>query len=291
MQTPLSKSTIANSLARPRWREFLSADWRYLVMLNYEVSRALIEPLLPIGTELDLFNGRILITVVGFRFLRTRVLHVPVPLHRDFDEVNLRFYVRRVMPDGEVRRGVAFIREMVPRVAIAWLARLAYNEPYRALPMQSTAPAGITETPGRIAYRWMLPAAQSKNQSQNPSSDPASDSPQPQTWQEVSATAVGSPELPAADSEATFIAEHYWGYTRQRDAATVEYRVSHPPWRIWQAEDPQLRCDVAKTFGSEFAQPLAAAPTSAFIAEGSHVIVHHPTRLVAAAAMPNRTVD
>jgi uncharacterized protein len=134
-------------------RIFLTAEWRYLVMLNYEVAPEVLHPLVPSGTSLDLFDGRALVSVVGFRFERTRVLGIPIPLHVDFDEVNLRFYVKRELP-GEIRRAVVFVRELVPRAAIALVARLTYHEPYLALPMRSVAPRGSTDRPGRVAYEW-----------------------------------------------------------------------------------------------------------------------------------------
>src|SRR5438477_5664134 len=137
-----------------RRRPLLSADWRYLVMLNYEVDPDLLEPLVPAGTVLDRWRGRTLVSIVGFRFADTRVLGAAVPFHRDFDEVNLRFYVRRHLPSGEGRRGVVFVRELVPRLAVALVARWAYNEPYRAVPMGSTAPDSRIGAPGRIVYEW-----------------------------------------------------------------------------------------------------------------------------------------
>src|SRR5262245_46588899 len=109
-------------------------------MLNYEIDARVLEPRVPAGTVLDLWHGRALVSVVGFRFLGTRVRGVAIPFHTDFDEINLRFYVRRHVPDGQVRRGVVFVREFVPRAAIALCARLAYNEPYRAVPMRSVVP-------------------------------------------------------------------------------------------------------------------------------------------------------
>jgi len=133
-------------------RPFLTAEWRYLVMLNYEVDVTALAPLVPAGTVLDLWQGRALVSVVGFRFLDTRLRGVAVPFHRNFEEVNLRFYVRREVSDGPARRGVVFVRELVPRVAIASLARWAYNEPYRAVPMRSVAPATPVDAPGRVSY-------------------------------------------------------------------------------------------------------------------------------------------
>jgi uncharacterized protein len=241
---------------RPARRAFLRAEWRYLVMANYEVPAAVLAPRVPRGAELDLWEGRALCSIVGFRFLHTRLLGLPVPFHRDFDEVNLRFYVKRTMPDGEVRRGVTFVSELVPRRAIALVARAAYNEPYRAVGMRSQAPSVLTAAPGLLRYEWRDGGR----------------------WQHVAARAVGTPAMPGA--EASFIAEHYWGYTAQRDGGTVEYQVAHPAWRVWAAEDVALDADVRTLYGPEFVDVLAAPPRSAFVAEGSPVTVHAPRRVV-----------
>src|SRR5258708_10839930 len=121
-------------IAAGKERAFLTAEWRYLVMLNYEVDPVLLAPCVPVGTELDPFDGKAFVSLVGFRFLNTKILGIPVPFHRNFDEVNLRFYVRRCV-DGVVKRGVVFIRDIVHRRAIAAVAPLAYSENYRCLPM------------------------------------------------------------------------------------------------------------------------------------------------------------
>ena len=246
--------------AAPR-AAFLTAEWRWLVMLNYEVSPGALAPFVPRGTSLDLWQGRALASVVGFRFVDTRVLGVPIPLHRDFDEVNLRFYVRRELPDGEVRRGVVFIRELVPKPVIAWVARALYNEPYRALTMRSEVPRAPTETPGALRYAWRRRTRSGR------------------VWEHVAVRAVGDATVPAVGTEAQFITEHYWGYTRQRDGSTVEYEVQHPSWRVWAGEDADLRVDVATLYGYAFVEPLAGRPRSAFVAEGSPVSVHWPVHL------------
>jgi uncharacterized protein YqjF (DUF2071 family) len=240
---------------------FLTAEWRWLVMLNYEVSPDALAPYVPRGTTLDLWRGRALASVVGFRFIDTRVVGVPIPFHRDFDEVNLRFYVRRELSDGEVRRGVVFIRELVPRPMIAWVARALYNEPYRALTMRSEAPRAPTETPGAVRYAWRRRTKAGR------------------TWEHVAARATGNATVPAAGTEAQFITEHYWGYTRQRDGSTVEYEVRHPPWRVWAAEESELGVEVASLYGAEFVEPFSGQPRSAFIAEGSPISVHWPVHL------------
>jgi hypothetical protein len=140
-------------------RPFLTAQWRDLLLLNYEVPESLLDPLVPAGTRLDRVAGRLLASVVGFRFLDTRVRGWSVPFHRHFEEVNLRFYVRRALPSGEVRRAVVFVRELVPKRAVAWVARVVYNEPYLAVPMghrlTRSAPDG---PPSRVEYSWAFKA-------------------------------------------------------------------------------------------------------------------------------------
>src|SRR6185295_273969 len=114
-------------------KPFLTAEWRHLVMLNYEIDPAILRRFVPRGTELDAWNGKTFVSLVGFLFLNTRVMGLPIPFHENFEEINLRFYVRRKADEGW-RRGVVFIKEIVPRAAIAWVARWLYNENYVALP-------------------------------------------------------------------------------------------------------------------------------------------------------------
>ena len=217
-------------------------------MLDYEVDPAVLSDRVPTGVALDLFEGRALVTVVGFRFLATRVLGLAVPGHRDFDEVNLRFYVRRELPGGEVRRGVTFVRELVPRLAIALVARAAFNEPYRAVPMRHSVVAD------RRSYEWRTGGR----------------------WQGVSATTVGAPAVPPAGSREAFVTQRHWGYTRQRDGRTIEYEVKHDLWRVWRAESPRLAADVATLWGDAFVPALSAPPLGALVAEGSAVTVSAP---------------
>ncbi len=240
-------------------RPFLTATWRHLAMLNYEVPPSLLRPLVPAGTELDTFDGVTLASMVGFRFLDTRVLGWAVPFHRDFDEVNLRFYVRRRAEDGTWRRAVVFVRELVPRHAIALVARWCYNEPYTAVPMRHELDVtGASEgVPGRALYAWRLAGC----------------------WHRLEVRTRGCPAAPSPESEAGFVTEHYWGYTVQRDGGCKEYHVTHPPWRVWSAVSARFDCDVRAVYGAGFAECLGVPPRSAFLAEGSPVRVYRGTRL------------
>src|SRR5271168_4482631 len=133
---------------------FLSAEWRDLVMLNYEVDRRLLEKHVPYGTALDSFEGKTYVSLVGFRFCRTKLFgSLAIPFHADFDEVNLRFYVRR-QEGKETRRGVVFIAEIVPKRAVATLARLIYGENYVCLPMKHHL--GSDGSTKNVAYQWQI---------------------------------------------------------------------------------------------------------------------------------------
>ena len=235
---------------------FLTADWRYLGMLNYEVDPAILARYVPSGTSLDDFNGRTFISLVGFLFLDTHVLSLPAFFHQNFEEVNLRFYVRRDVA-GERHSGVVFLREMVPRPLVAEMAKLTYNEPYRTVPMQHT----ILETSGElqsVEYQFGGPADTCR----------------------MTLHVESELESLAAGSEEEFLSHRQWGYTTQRDTGTIEYRVEHPRWNIWPNARWELDGPLREFYDEPFAGILSRGPSSAFIAEGSNVSVHLPERIV-----------
>jgi uncharacterized protein len=229
---------------------FLTAEWRHLAMLNYEVDASLLLPYVPAGTELDQWGNQTFVSLVGFRFLKTKLFGLlPVPGHSNFEEVNLRFYVRR-QAGSETRRGVVFIREVVPRRAIAWVARTFYNENYVALPMAHEIRAA-NNSDLKVVYRWRSSAS----------------------WNDINLETEGNPELPRENSVEQFITEHYWGYAAQPGGGSVEYRVTHPSWKIWQVRHSEFRGDAEELYGGGIAAGLRPTPHSAFLAEGSLVTV------------------
>jgi uncharacterized protein YqjF (DUF2071 family) len=228
---------------------FLSAEWRDLVMLNYEVSPRLLQPYVPRGTELDSFEGKTFVSLVGFRFLNTKLFGIlPIPFHTDFDEVNLRFYVRR-HEGGTAKRGVVFIREIVPRRAIALVARLAYRENYVALPMKHKVATNNATV--SADYQWKLNGQ----------------------WCRLHAQAAQPSIQLAEGSLEQFITEHYWGYAAQPGGGCKEYQVVHVPWRVWRTKDAGVDGDCEALYGAEFSRILNRQPHSAFIADGSPVRV------------------
>ncbi len=228
---------------------FLSAEWRDLVMLNYEIDPHLLANYVPYGTALDSFQGKTYVSLVGFRFYRTKLFGaITVPFHSNFDEVNVRFYVRR-QEGAENRRGVVFIAEIVPRKIVARIARVVYGENYVCLPMRHDVRGeGLRRT---VEYRWQV-----NNQ-----------------WCKMTAQASSIPAAPPDGSLEQFITEHYWGYSIQRRGGTLEYHVSHVPWRVWSSTANSFEGDVGSLYGIELGRILQRRPDSAFIADGSPVVV------------------
>jgi uncharacterized protein YqjF (DUF2071 family) len=236
-------------------RTFLTAEWRKLLMVQYEVPPAVLEPYMPAGLELDLFQGRCYVSLVGFLFDRVRVKGLAIPFHTQFEEVNLRFYVRRPVQDGSSERGVVFVGEFVPRWAIAFVAKQLYEEPYRAMPTRRE----IVQSGGElhIAYEWKDAAR----------------------WHRLSAIAGSTTQEMLPGSEEEFITEHYWGYTKRSNGRTSTYQVSHPRWRVYPVQNFEVAADFAALYGERFAFLNSQPASSVLLAEGSPVSVGVGERL------------
>ncbi len=220
-------------------------------MVNFPIEQEVLRPHTPQGTEIDDWRGTTYVSLVAFLFLNTRVKGIAIPLHRNFEEINLRFYVRSRGPQGW-RRGVVFVREVVPKRMIAWVARWLYNENYIACPTRSSLIEPSGNHDGSVEYGW-------KHRKE---------------WLTISAEYSGQPGYPTKDSLAEFISEHYWGYAAQKGGGSLEYQVEHPQWHVWSASKTVLSGDFARFYGPEFASALATSPNSVFVADGSSVIVH-----------------
>ena len=229
---------------------FLTTEWRHLAMVNYEIDPTVLRKEIPSGTELDFYEGKTYLSIVGFLFLNTKVRGIPLPFHQNFEEVNLRFYVRHRAEEGW-RRGVCFIREIVPRFAISFVARTLYNETYITRPMESRI-----DTDG-VQYRW-------KNKGR---------------WDSLHLKASEKPSPLPIGSLEEFIAEHYWGYSRTKEGGRLQYRVNHPPWKFTRATETVVDIDVEALYGPRFREALSQKPDSSFIADGSAVSVFPGTPL------------
>ena len=227
---------------------FLSAEWRNLLMANYAIEPSVLQPYVPAHTELDTYNNIHYVSLVGFLFTNTRVRGISVPFHRTFEEVNLRFYVR-YKENGLWKRGVVFIKEIVPKRMITFVANTIYKEKYATHAMQHQW--DITAEELKVSYRWKV----------------GSD------WNHLTAIAEkeASPVLEGSAEE--FITEHYWGYTQISKLITGQYEVSHPKWNIHKVKEYTVQCSVEALYGKAFASALAQPPQSVFLAEGSAIKV------------------
>jgi hypothetical protein len=254
-------------------RPLLTAYWSNLLLLNFAVPPDAVAPLAPAGTEPDLHDGLAYISIVGFRFDAARLLGVLIPGHTRFSEINLRYYVRRTVGD-ETRRGVVFVREIVPRRAVALTANWLYHENYIARPMRSElrmagaelAPGDTLEYAWQSGCSWPLRGRPRRGQLQS-------------SWNRLAARVAAPLQLPPPGSLEEFFVEHYWGYVQARDGTTREYRVIHAPWRVAPADDITWDCDLAATYDTPLAQYLATPPTTALIAAGSAIRLYRGRRL------------
>lgn len=225
---------------------FLKAEWRKLLMINYEVDPEVLLPFIPAHTNLDFFEGKCLVSVVGFMFLNTKIKGIKIPFHINFEEVNLRFYITHQTSKGELKRGTTFIKEIVPKPAITFVANTLYKEKYATLPMFHK----WEELPDTLQIEYNWGRANS-----------------------ISCVANNQSEELKPDSLEEFITEHYWGYTKISDIETSEYGVEHPRWQTYVIKDYKLNIDFESVYGKAFAHLKNQTPHSVLLAEGSEIIV------------------
>ncbi len=233
---------------------FLHAAWNNLIMANYSVSPDLLLPYVPYKTQLDSFEGKTYLSLVGFMFLNTRIMGFGIPYHINFEEVNLRFYVKH-NNNGNWMRGVTFIKEIVPKPAITLIANNLYNEKYATMKMKHfhhESNAGL-----ETGYEW-------KDENH---------------WHALTATTQKKSSPMRIGSEEEFIAEHYWGYTMVNETKTYAYEVQHPRWEIFHVTDYKIDCDFSNLYGKDFSFLNNAKPSSVFMAKGSEVKIFHKTTL------------
>ncbi|MBL0357034.1 MAG: DUF2071 domain-containing protein [Chitinophagaceae bacterium] len=235
-------------------KRFLTATWKDLIMANYIVDPLVLAPYLPNKTELDVYNGNVLVSIVGFMFADTCIMGIKIPFHVNFEEVNLRFYVR-YNDNGTWKRGAVFIKEIVPKPAISFVANTIYHEKYSAVPMKhvSAEKNGILQ----LSYQWKIN----------------------NYWNKVEATVEKNSIAIQPGSEEEFIAEHYWGYSKYNSKTTFEYEVSHPRWEIYPLISYNIDCDFTAVYGNKFSFLQTNEPSSVFVAKGSPITVFQKRNL------------
>lgn len=234
---------------------FLKAEWRKLILANYEIDPSVLEPYLPYGTELDAWQSKHYVSLVGFMFKNVRMLGLKIPFHINFEEANLRFYVKHQTETGEWKRGVVFIKEIVPKPALSLVANTLYKEHYETRMMRHIWEKQGTEL--KVEYAWRLGGE----------------------WQRLGVNAKATSQAILPDSKAFFITEHYWGYTKIGPQKTYEYQVTHPSWEQYEVLDYDIQVDFSKNYGADFALLNNSQPASVQLAEGSAITVERKREL------------
>jgi uncharacterized protein YqjF (DUF2071 family) len=229
-------------------KKFLSAEWRKLILVNYPVEKAALQPFLPDKAELDEWNGKLYVSLVGFMFLNTKLLGIKIPFHINFPEVNLRFYVR-IKENNNWKRGVVFIKEIVPKPAISFIANEFFNERYATMPMKNHQL--IDNNQLKVGYEWKYN----------------------RQWNKLEVAAETFSKLIEAGSKEEFITQHFWGYSSTRKKETVEYEVAHHKWESYAVKNYIINCDFEGLYGSSFGYLSQIQPDSVMLAEGSEISI------------------
>ena len=227
---------------------FLKAEWRKLAFANYEVNPSFLAAYVPPGTELDLYEGKCFVSLIGFLFLDTKIKGIRIPFHSKVEEVNLRFYVKRFENDTW-KRGAVFIKEIVSKPLLTFVANTIYKEHYETMPMKYTWEENTINR--SVSYHWR------KNK----------------VWQSFKVTAALEPIKIEKNSETEFITEHYWGYAKVNDAVTNEYQVTHPRWEQYIVESSEIIVDFELVYGKDFKFLNTIKPTSIMLIEGSKITI------------------
>lgn len=234
---------------------FLTAKWEHLLIMNFEIDPAYLAAYVPHGVVLDLWEGKCIVSLVGFHFSNVKCFNIPVPFYSDFDEVNLRFYVKEPNPDGSFKRGVVFIKELVPDQPIAKLANTLFHEHYEAVPLYNHNEEFSSSI--EVSYSW------EKNGRSHT----------------MQAKTDGSYSDLEMNSEEEFTLEHYWGYTRVSECKTYRYEVKHPKWKVSTIKQYGLDWNPRLAYGEEWKFLRNIKPTKVMLAKGSDVSVYRKQRI------------
>ena len=227
---------------------FLKANWENIIMVNYEIDPEILQPFLPKGVTLDLFDGKAYVSLVGFMFKNTKIFRIPIPYLGNFEEINLRFYVQR-KGGNTIKRGVIFVNETIPYRIVAWMANKLYKEHYTVVPTKHFIHQ--KEEKQQVKFEWLLD----------------------KKWNHILVEAGTSSKKMIVGSFEEFIYEHYYGYTKVSDSATEEYRLQHPSWQVHEVINYDICCDFSAMYGDAFSVLNKAKPAAVFFAKGSSVKV------------------
>jgi len=222
-------------------------------MANYTIDPQILIPYLPSKTELDLFEGKCFVSLIGFMFLDTKLKGIPIPFHQKFEEVNLRFYVRH-KSGNEWKRGTVFIKEIVPKFLVSLVANTLYGEHYETRQMAHLWKMGKDKI--EVEYAWKTA-----------------------NWHRIKIESEAELKEITQGSEMEFITEHYWGYTKLSETKTSEYGVEHPRWQVYKTINYEIDCNFDQNYGQSFSFLNYQKPSSVFLVKGSEILVREGSQI------------
>jgi uncharacterized protein YqjF (DUF2071 family) len=227
---------------------FLKANWENIIMANYVIEPKILQPFLPKGVELDLYDGKCYVSLVSFMFKKTKLFNIPIPYFGTFEEINLRFYVCR-KEGNTIKRGVVFINETIPYSIVAWIANKLYKEHYTVVPTKHKIQTDVHHK--KVRFEWLLD----------------------KKWNSIYVEAKTEAVEMKQNSLEKFIFEHYYGYTKVDQNKTEEYKLQHPSWLVHKVIDFRIDCNFKKMYGESFSFLNNKEPDAVFIAKGSAVAI------------------
>ena len=240
---------------KPAQKVLMTAKFSELVAVNFAIDPKILEPRVPRGLELDFYNDETYVSLICMMLRDVRVWGIPIHIATGFEEINLRFYVRRREGDG-YRRGCCFIKDYVSSGAAAWILGSLFKAEFQKLKMKHSNSGfdGAPESVPSVDYQWKVG----------------------DHWNRLRIKARSRIQKTSRDTKHGFILMHDNEYS-QRDGKTLEDRASRPAWTIWDAAQANFECDVKNLFGREFQRALSRRPASVFVTGGSDVTIYRPT--------------
>lgn len=199
----------------------MNCEWKDLIMSSFEVEKSILEPYLPNDTEIDLFQGKALISLVAFTFSKIKFFGLKIPFHQRFGQMNFRFYAKSKV-DGS--RGVVFIKVFAPKHLIAFIGNKIYNEPYFFKPINFK----------KSKNNEIICIEYNNNHTT------------------IKAKATYKTEKLTKNTLKHFIVERYIAYIKNKKNKTIRYNIYHKPWKIHHTESSHYDKELLKLLPNNF---------------------------------------
>ena len=235
-----------------------AAEWREIVVINFEIDPKLLRNFIPPKTELDFFNETSFVTLMARACKNVKPYGWPIVFAKSIDQILLRFYVKRKVGDTW-RRGVCLIRDYLPKRKASFFLNWMFKHSFTQVPIKRTSSnfeSGLPTQLPTVEYQWTTG----------------------DYVNHIKVNARSQMRQQEQETKESFVLDHHYGYT-VKEGKTYEYYVEYSPWAMWDAQSGSFDCDTENVFGRPFVRALKQRPASVFLARGSDVIIYRPTEI------------